>query len=454
MPSLAKSEIITRILGDGNPVDLNLFFALLGGLLVLAFLSNRLVHYTRVPDVIILMITGVLIGPVLHWVNPDNFHSVTQGFGALALLLILFEGGLDLKVREILTNLGGGFYLSILCYTLSMVCVALVSHRMQGVDWRHAMLVGAVLGCVSSSIMLPVLQQVRMRREVRVTLLVEATLGDAWAVLAVTTLLDIAAGGKASPREVMWTLGSSLLLAVLVGILAGMLWSYLLPVLSEQRFWHVLTFGAVLLVYAGVHFMKGNSLVGVLVFGLTLANFPAIRRQIADEESPGRTDWFAHLPRGRVALAQNGQEPHVQIHSFHAELAFLIRTFFFVLLGVRLNFGGLRQGAYFAGVCFLVLFVARWIVVQSGRFLWRDFSRLEREVMVWLFPRGLITAVLGIQVLEARGQEFQALPELAFALIFLTNVLLLVGTIRARGLAEGNLAGATAASEAVASGEV
>ena len=44
-------------------MDLTLFFALLGGLLVLAFVANRLVRFTRVPDVIILMATGVLIGP-------------------------------------------------------------------------------------------------------------------------------------------------------------------------------------------------------------------------------------------------------------------------------------------------------------------------------------------------------------------------------------------------------
>lgn len=56
-------------------MDLTLFFALLGGLLVLAFVANRLVRFTRVPDVIILMATGVLIGPVLHWVNPDTSNS-------------------------------------------------------------------------------------------------------------------------------------------------------------------------------------------------------------------------------------------------------------------------------------------------------------------------------------------------------------------------------------------
>src|ERR1017187_2789547 len=105
-------------------MDVTLFFALLGGLLVLAFVANRLVRFTHVPDVIILMATGVLIGPVLHWVNPNIFRGITQGFGSLALILILFEGGLDLKLREILKHFGVGFFLSLFSYALTVAAVA------------------------------------------------------------------------------------------------------------------------------------------------------------------------------------------------------------------------------------------------------------------------------------------------------------------------------------------
>src|SRR5271170_4487016 len=105
-------------------MDLSLFFALLGGLLVLAFVANRLVRFTRVPDVIILMAAGVLIGPVLHWVNPDIFRGASQGFGSLALILILFEGGLDLKMREIVKHFGAGLFLSLFSYLLAMGAVA------------------------------------------------------------------------------------------------------------------------------------------------------------------------------------------------------------------------------------------------------------------------------------------------------------------------------------------
>ena len=270
-------------------MNLNFFFALLGGLLVLAFAANRLVRFTGVPDVIILMATGVVIGPVLHWVNPDVFRGATQGFGSLALILILFEGGLELKLREIVSHFGGGVFLAVFSYVLSAVGAALVCRHALHFAWIPSLLVGAALGCISSSIILPVLQQVNLRREVKVTLLVEATFGDALAVLAVTTLLDIAAGGSASAKFIAWTLFASVILAVASGVLLGALWSYLLPLLSEERFWHVLTFGVVLLIYSGVHAVHGNELVAVLVFGLTLSNYPAAQKrfQLGDASETG-----------------------------------------------------------------------------------------------------------------------------------------------------------------------
>jgi potassium/hydrogen antiporter len=413
-------------------VNLYFFFALLGGLLVLAFVANRLVRFTGVPDVIILMLTGVIIGPVLHWVDPDVFRGATQGFGSLALILILFEGGLDLKLGEILSHFAGGFFLAIFSYSLSSAAIAFVCRHILHFDWISSLLVGAVLGCISSSIIIPVLQQVPLRREVRVTLLVEASLGDALAVLAVTCLLGIAAGGTATARDISWHLMSSLILGTAAGVLAGMLWSYLLPVLSDERFWHVLTFAAVLLVYSGTHVLMGNELFAVLVFGLTLSNFPAVRRRLHLDESLG-AEWFSHTLLSHQGSTLQRQK---QMLTFHGELAFLIRTFFFVLLGALVNFAGLRANILLALASFAALLFARWMVVQFTRIVFRGFTSQERELMVWFVPRGLITAVLGIDVLEARGAQFAFLPSLAFAVILLSNLVLLVGTLRARQMAD------------------
>ena len=414
-------------------MDLNLFFALLGGLLVLAFVANRLVRFTGVPDVIILMATGVLIGPVLHWVNPEIFRGVTQGFGSLALILILFEGGLELKLREIISHFAGGLFLCVFSYVLSAAAIALIFRQALHFAWIPAFLVGAAFGCISSSILLPVLQQVNLRREVKVTLLVEAILRRR----AGRSRRHHPSRYRRRKQRFAQThcleLFSSVILAVACGALIGILWAYLLPLLSEERFWHVLTFAAVLLTYAGVHALHGNDLVAVLVFGLTLSNYPAARKRVHFDDAPEQTDWFSETPVKQEPGSSHARSQG-QMRTFHGELAFLIRTFFFVLLGALVKFAGLRQHAVLAVGCFAALFLVRLFVVQSGRFAWRAFTSHERELMIWLLPRGLITAVLGIDILEARGVEFGFLPSLAFAVILITNLALLIGTLRAKRL--------------------
>ena len=81
-------------------------------------------------------------------------------------------------------------------------------------------------------------------------------------------------------------------------------------------------------------------------------------------------------------------------------------------------------------------FVGRQLPPQRPliRLAWRTFTRFEHELMVLFVLCGLITAVLGIEILEVRGAAFAFLPSFAVAVILLTKMVLLVGTVRAHGL--------------------
>ena len=72
--------------------------------------------------------------------KPDIFRGATPGFGSLALILILFEGGLDLKLGEILKHFGPGFVLSIFSYVLTIAAVAGVLHFAMHFPWLDALL--------------------------------------------------------------------------------------------------------------------------------------------------------------------------------------------------------------------------------------------------------------------------------------------------------------------------
>jgi cell volume regulation protein A len=197
-----------------------------------------------------------------------------------------------------------------------------------------------------------------------------------------------------------------------------------LPYLSEQQFWQVLTLSMVLLLYAGTEKLGGSGLLAVLGFGLALSNIPGSRRQIVSA-------MFQFLP--------SDSEPHERILDFHAELSFLVRTFFFVLIGVVVQLSGLRPiWPLMLGVVGAI-YLARWISMQLCGWAWRGLGQADREMILWMLPRGLITIVLALEIVDVRGPSMAFLPAMSFATILLTNVILVFGSVRTQRIAAGDV---------------
>ena len=88
-------------------------FGLPAALLIIAVIANRLSHWTWVPGIIVLLLVGVALGPVLKWVNPSHFQDMIRTLGMLALILVLFEGGLELRLKEAIRHGPGGVLLAV-----------------------------------------------------------------------------------------------------------------------------------------------------------------------------------------------------------------------------------------------------------------------------------------------------------------------------------------------------
>jgi Na+:H+ antiporter len=400
-------------------MSVSLVFALLGGLLVLAVVANRLFYRTRIPDVMVLMAVGVLLGPVFEVVQPAEFQPITHAFGTLAVILILFEAGLDLDLRDTIRHFPGGLLLAVLSYLFGLGMIAFVLAKSMDLSRDAAILAAAALACISSSITLPILQQIEVNKPAQITMLLEASLSDAFAVLTVGVLLEVGGAFENLISNVAWGILLQFAVSAVLALVVATVWSYLLPKLSEQRFWQVLTFAVVLLLYAGAERIHGNGLIAVLVFGLALANFRRIDPKLLESS---------------LGLALIGEQHHSQMLSFHSELAFLVRTFFFVLIGVLVQFRELATLILPAlGVAGAII-ASRWLATLASRWSRKTFRPVEQELVFWIMPRGLITVVLALQIFQARGPEFKFLAGLAFASILVTNLLVVIGSVRARRL--------------------
>jgi cell volume regulation protein A len=397
-------------------MSITLLFALLGALITLAFVANQLFKRTRVPDVIVLMGTGLVLGPLLGLVTGSEFQPVTHALGTLAVILILFEGGLELELQSMLRHFPGSLLLSFLAYVFSLVVIALVMRWSMHLPMTAALTVGAVLGCTSSSITLPVLQQIEASTPARVTMILDASLSDTFAILTVGILLDLDPGSGLVATRFVGQLLFVAFISFLLAILVAFVWSYLLPKVPDHRFWNPLTLAVVLLLYSAAEHIGVSGLITVFFFGIFLAN---ARRTELD------------VVKDSLGLEFAGEEHHTQVLTFHAELSFLVRTFFFVLLGAVVEFRELvRYLPQAVGVLGAVI-LARALAVRASSWSWKGLHALERELILWIMPRGLITVVLALQVIQTHGDTFAFLPALAFATILATNLMVIIGSIRA-----------------------
>jgi Na+:H+ antiporter len=376
-------------------------FGLPAALLVLAFVANRLSKLTRVPDLIVLLLIGITLGPILHWVNPDMFKGTVHVLGMLALILILFEGGLELRLREALRYFPAGLLLVTLSFGLSLGLIALIGHALLHLDWNSCLLMGAALGCTSGTIVIPALQQISAPEPVKITLTIEAALGEVIAVLIVGSMLNL------GPNQPMLSgmaadFSNHIVVALVVGVVIGAVWSRLCPLVANQPYSNILNLGVVLGVFALARYADGSGLLAELIFGVTLANMP-------------RTP---HMVRQGLRML-----------AFHAELSFLVRSFFFVMLGIVAQFIGRRYVIPILGIL-AALVLARFLAVQPSRWALRDVTRKQAELLFWMLPRGLVTAVLALEIVNARGAVFAFLPAMAFTVVLVTNLFIVWGAVR------------------------
>jgi cell volume regulation protein A len=384
-------------------MNMALIFGLPAALLIIAVVANRLSRWTRVPDIIVLLVIGVVIGPVLHLADPARLQTMTRILGMLALMLILFEGGLELRLKEALRYSPGGILLAFVSYGLTVGLVAVVAHYTLHLTWADGFLLGGVLGSTSAAVVLPAVQQMDVSEAIKITLTLESSLGEIVAVLTVGTLLNLSSDAPLV-EGLITGFGHHVLVDVTLGFVVGVIWSRVWPLVAKQQFSNALNLGTVLGVFAVGRLAGGSGLLAELVFGLTLANMPRS---------------FAELRQGERMLA------------FHAELTFLVRSFFFVLLGMMAQTVNRRFVVPILGIL-MALVLARYLAVRATSWSVRDIEEADTELLVLMFPRGLITAVLALQVLAARGPDFFYLPAMAFAVVIFTNLFVIAASVRSK----------------------
>lgn len=383
-------------------MDVPTSFFLIGGIIFIGFLGSLFFQKTKIPDVLMLMILGILIGPIFHVVEPASFSGITPYFAALALIILLFEGGLGLNLFKVIREISRATGFTILLFIFTIAITGIIMSVLYSWTIYQGILLGAVLGGSSSAIVIAILNRVKTPENVKTLLTLESSITDVLCIIVSISIIQVILSNSVSLSAVGNSLLGSFSIAAVIAVVFGMVWLSFLKKFGDLEYGYLLTLGATFILYALVESINANGAVAALVFGLILANATDVAKMLRLE--------------GDYAIKR-------AIITFHKEIAFFIRTFFFVYIGILIDIKSI------ANIQFLLMAFSVVIGIVAARrlgvWLFGIFSEHVREnskILNAMMPRGLAAAVLA-SLPSSMGLQINGFVEIAFLIIIATNII-------------------------------
>jgi len=385
---------------------LPLVFGLVAIIIFFAFISGYASRRTGLPEIIFLMLLGVLVGPVLQIVKVEDLAPIAPFVSSLAVTLILFDSGLKMDLVNAIKESGRAIVLGVLGFIFSFLTVTAYTVFVLNCDPLFGLIVGCVLGGTSSIIVIPMLNRLCVNRRVFTILSLESVVTDVLVIVFALGLLKIWSGSQSEGFNTLAkSLFDSFALGGVIGVAGGLIWLKTINTFKEDDYNGILTLGVVLGLYSITEIMLGSGALAALAFGLILGNGVLISK--------------------KLKLNLDQQLDKVSI-GFHEQITFLLKSVVFVYLGIILsliNPSNLMMGV---GIAFLLL-LARAVAVYITS-LGDPILSLDRSIMTFMLPRGLTAAAVA-QLVVAQGlPNLQTFNDIYISVILSTIIISIAGT--------------------------
>ncbi|MBI3180676.1 MAG: cation:proton antiporter [Myxococcales bacterium] len=368
--------------------------AALAALVFVGLALEELFRRTGIPDVLGLLAIGFVVSAT-GLVDLGDLQGVAPVFTTTALVLILFEGAVRLTLSELRSALRASLVITLVNFVLTTAVVAVVALALFPMRPLAAVLLGAILGGTSSAVVIPMVQNLKVSQDVRTALSLESALSDVLCIVFALALVGALSSGGVQWGEVGLDLAKGFGGAVALGVAAAGGWVFGLRALRQKRASLVVVGAAVFIVYALAEALSTFGAIAVLSFGVVLGNAQAIARRGGD-----RNAGLGLFEGERVFLS---------------EMAFLLKVFFFVYLGIALKVDG-YEPIVFGGVVTIAFFAVRPLVVRVSLPPART-SRSDAVVASALVPKGLAAAVLASVPAQAGISEGKLLEAIVFGCV-------------------------------------
>ncbi|WP_347551889.1 potassium/proton antiporter [Pseudalkalibacillus hwajinpoensis] len=381
---------------ETNTVILFSALFLIGGV-VMAKFSSRL----GVPALVLFIIVGMLFGSDgFGFIYFDN-ASLTQSLGILALVLILFDGGLQTEWKKMKTVLPVSLSLATFGVLITTGLFGVVAKMLLDVNWNEALLLGAIVGSTDAAAVFAVLKGKNIKRKLESTLEAESGSNDPMAMFLTLSLLQLAIGAETFGASMFltffWQMGAGLLLGIIFGYAAS--WAMKSIELGSSGLYPVFSIAIALITFSISDLVNASGLLAVYAAALVLGNTKS-------------------LPYGQT------------IFRFHDGIAWMMQILMFIMLGLLVFPSELfSTWIVLKGLAlslFLIL-IARPFAVLISTIPFK-FTIKEKVFLSWAGLRGAVPIVLATFPLLEGLENSQLFFNLIFFIV-LTSALFQGATI-------------------------
>jgi NhaP-type Na+/H+ or K+/H+ antiporter len=347
--------------------------------IILAYIAGIFYNRTRIPDLVWLLGFGVLMGPLLGIFDESLFGGIFDLMLLVAVTMFSFSTGISINAQELLGKMRKAMGLAVASFFSITAAVGGILRLVAPETFSlvEAFLLGAMVAGMSgvsvSSLASSMGDWFKNFGESMTLLQLESTLGAPIRVVAVVTLIEMAALTGAGPKTAARDILFLFLTSVTIGASFGLVWGEILSRLRDRPLNYMMTIAALFPVYVFSEWVSGGGggPVSVFLVGFTVMNFGFVTKRLGVER------------RARVDRRK--------LRGYYDELTFLIKALLFFYLGivVKPSVESLRLGLTVSAVVIVVRFLAATLVGEI-----QGFEDGELFVTRLIYIQGAGTLVL------------------------------------------------------------
>ncbi len=338
----------------------------IAGLLLVSILASKASSRLGIPALLLFLLIGMLAGSDgPGGVYFDNYQ-LTQSLGVVALVFILFAGGLDTDWKGVRPVLGAGLSLATLGVVLSALLVGAFAMLALNFSFLEGLLLGAIVSSTDAAAVFAVLRGRGANLQEPITPLIELESGsnDAMAVFLTTSVVHLLVTPSAPIMQLVPQFFLQMALGVLFGLILGKGMTLIInrSRLEYEGLYPVLSIGLVMFTYSVTAVLGGNGFLAVYLAGLVLGNSNFVHRR--------------------------------SLLRFHDAVAWLLQITMFLVLGLLVFPSQLMP---VMGMALLIALFLLFVARPTSVFLSLAFSRLTlraRAMVAWLGLRGAVPIIL------------------------------------------------------------